>query len=60
MRKYVWMALAAVACLTVGGLVYAHTALSPAPVQTSIASSSPGDENPCPLSWLFNKCCLGR
>jgi len=61
MRKRVWLPLAALAFLAIGGIVYARSIRAHALSQTSNATSpSTGDENPCPLSWLLNQCGLCR
>jgi hypothetical protein len=56
MRKRIWMAIAAVAILAVGGMVYAHSIRSHNDSQPVNTSASTDDEPTCPLSWLMNHC----
>ncbi|MGO9467125.1 MAG: hypothetical protein ACLQVF_23530 [Isosphaeraceae bacterium] len=60
MRKRVWAAVAALAILGVGGLVYAHSVRTHADLEKSNTSASTAGEPSCPLGWLLNQCHLGH
>jgi hypothetical protein len=61
MQKRIWVAIASLAILAVGGLVYAHSVRTQANAEKiNAASSTSSDEPTCPLGWLMNQCGLCR
>jgi hypothetical protein len=60
MRKRIWMAVAAVAILGAGGLVYAHSIRNHADPAKVNTSGSADDEPTCPLAWLLHQCGVCR